>query len=202
MNLLEPLTVTFLLLVARVGTFLTTFPLFRGGTIPQIVKVLLALSLSIMWMPDVALPPQFTSESAGGPLWILYALSVAREAVIGGVFGFALGLFLCPDCGRLLGSRDQLQHGWGQRPDNGCSLQCIWRPVRCELATLLFFAADAHLLAIGTLQASLQHMPLGMSEGLFAPASLTQSFSRTNRWGMQLAGPIGSARPIPSSPVF
>ncbi len=192
MNLLEPLAVTFLLLVARVGTFLATFPLFRGGTIPQVVKVSLALSLSIMWMPDVTLPAEFLGSSNSGSLWILYAISVAREAVIGGVFGFALGLFFLPVqiAGSYLGQEIGFSMAGVNDPTTDAASN-VFGDLLGALATLLFFAADAHLLAIGTLQASLQHLPLGMSEGLFTPAAVTQSFSEANRWGLQLAGPIG-----------
>lgn len=192
MNLLEPLAITFLLLVTRVGTFLATFPLFRGGTIPQLVKVSLALSLSIMWLPDVELPSHLVDSPPGGPQWLLYALSVAREAVIGGVFGFALGLFFLPVqiAGAYLGQEIGFSMAGLNDPTTDAASN-VFGDLLGALATLLFFAADAHLLAIGTLQASLQHLPVGMTEKLFTPSALTQSFSEANRWGMQLAGPIG-----------
>jgi flagellar biosynthesis protein FliR len=192
MNLLEPLVVAFLLIVARVGMFLTTFPLFRGGTVPQTVKVAMAVSLSVMWLPDLPLPSAELTSAAGGAVWIHYGLGIAREAVIGAVFGYGLGLFFLPIqiAGYYLGQEIGFNMAGMTDPTTDATTN-VFGDLLSALATLLFFAADAHLLAIGALQASFEHLPLGRSSRLFTPPAVTQSFSDAHRWGMQLSGPIG-----------
>ena len=54
MTPLQEWTTGLVLVMARVGMFVATFPLFRSLQIPRLVKVSLTLSLSILWLTDLA----------------------------------------------------------------------------------------------------------------------------------------------------
>ncbi len=192
MNVAEFWIAVFVLIVSRVGMFVSTFPLFSSTNIPRSVKAALVVSLSSMWMWDFA---GDASQFAAVPVQITavgYGLAVAREAVIGGMFGFALGLFFLPAqvAGAYLGQEMGFSMAGITDPTTQVRSNVLADVVN-SLAMLVFFASDFHHLAIGTLYASFGAMPLGGPLELMQMSVFSAGMSEAHRWGLELAAPVG-----------
>ena len=193
MNLLEYGGATLMLIVARVSGFFVAFPLFRSGMIPRSVKASLVMALSIMWMAnfmsssDVALPTFISNHAVG------YTVALAREAVIGGMLGYLLGLLFLPAqiAGAYLGQEMGFSMA-GMTDPSTDSVSNVFGDFLGAIATLVFLLTNSHLLIFGAIYWSFAKLPLAASLPGLSPELFTQSFADANRWGMELAAPVGA----------
>src|SRR4029079_10845205 len=87
----------FVLVLARVSTFVATLPLFGGTYVPRLVKIGLAMALTCFWAscPETAHYDYWISSGAQ-VRWLAVGVALGREALLGAVLGFGFGLFLLP----------------------------------------------------------------------------------------------------------
>lgn len=192
MNGLEYLMVVFLLILSRIGGFMATFPMFRSGTIPPLIKTAIAMSLSALWLSNLVLDGPASLPPAPESHWLAYGVAVVREVIIGSLLGFLLGLLFLP--AQLAGSYLGQEMGFNMAGVTDPTMEStsnVFGDFLTALAMLLFFAADAHQLAIGALYSSFASFPLGHPLPDFDANLVSASFSNAHRWGMELAAPMG-----------
>jgi flagellar biosynthetic protein FliR len=147
----------FVLVLVRVGSMFAFLPFLGEGSVPAIVKALLALMMSVAIFPvtNVQLPP-----SAWQPLG--FFLCVAAEVLYGALMGFCTQMVFqsLRSAGELISQ------------EMGMALAAIADPLSevettvvgalCDTTgVLVFFAIGGHHLLIRALHASFAHWPLG-----------------------------------------
>ncbi|HWY89021.1 MAG TPA: flagellar biosynthetic protein FliR, partial [Gemmataceae bacterium] len=95
--MIDELVAAFTLTLARVGTFIQVMPLLGGPNMPRTVKIGLAMALAVLFFNETS---RTLAQAGGAALgltsWLGFGLALGREIILGGVLGFALGLFLVP----------------------------------------------------------------------------------------------------------
>lgn len=177
------------LVLARVGAFAAVLPPFAGRT-PRSVRAALAVALTAFYAGVAA--PQWDAEFARRAADVhplVYAVALAREAVIGSAMGFAFALFLLP--ARLAGEFVTQQIGLAVSPqagptgDTGGPIALAFE----SLGGMLFLAADAHHVVIGVLHASFAAAPLG-GPGVPQAGPLVGGLQSAYELGVLLGGPL------------
>ena len=191
MNPLQYWVTAWVLVIARVSMFVATFPLFRSGTIPRLVKIAFCLSLSVLWLTLLASDPSGRIDVPAQDHWVSYGVAVGREMVLGGMLGYALGLFLLPAqiAGAYLGQEMGFSLANMTDPSSDLMGNAFGNLVQ-SLAILAFLAADIHQLAIGTLYSSFLRMPIGAPLQIFRSTEFSQGVADAHRWGLELAAPL------------
>jgi flagellar biosynthesis protein FliR len=161
---IDDFVAAFALTLARVGTFTYILPLLGGANIPRTVKIGLALALSMVFFTDAS----GTLAKAGGcgPLglsnWLGFGLAVGREMILGGMLGFAMGLFLLPAhvAAEFLTQEGGLSFAnvlTGSGEGSASSLTVLFE----MLASVLFLGLDLHHGFLLVLQETFRLMPIG-----------------------------------------
>lgn len=188
--LLQDFVVSFSLIAARTTAFVMTFPFFGGQAAPQSAKAGLTLALTIFWMSMLqTLPAEELREI--GSHWLLYALMLGKEVVVGLVLGYAFSLFLVPF--RIAGEYV------GQ--EMGLTIASLTDPTRPQTGTvvgqffetigmLLFFIMDLHQVFIGAFHASFVRRPVGAGLGNIAVMDYVQLVAVTEESGLEMVTPI------------
>jgi len=189
----EYLAVVFVMVIARVTAFLSTFPLFRSGMIPQLIKVAFALSLSVMWLSSFVLDGSCPLPESLPSHWLGYGMAIIREAVIGALLGYLLGLLFIPAqiAGSYLGQEIGFNMAGMTDPTTDASSN-VYGDLMAALGTLVFLAVDAHQLAIGAIFSSFRSLPLGQALPSLPIATVSESLSTSHHWGLELAAPLGT----------
>lgn len=178
------------LLLARVGAFAAVAPPFAGRT-PRTVRAGLAVVLTAFYAGTVA--PAWTPEFAAAAADLhpaLYAVALAREALLGAAMGFAFGLFLLP--ARVAGEFVTAQVGLNVSPqagptgaDSAGALTNLFETA----AALLFLLGDLHHVALLALHGTFGAFPLG---GVALPrhGPMVDGLGVAYETGLLLAGPL------------
>ncbi|MGH7225871.1 MAG: flagellar biosynthetic protein FliR, partial [Gemmataceae bacterium] len=89
--MIDSVVLSFALILARTGAFVSALPMFGGVATPRTVKVGLAVALAVLYfvlLGNSATPPII---AAGGPLsWLTFALILGKEALLGALLGYAM----------------------------------------------------------------------------------------------------------------
>jgi flagellar biosynthetic protein FliR len=184
--------VLFALILARVGTFVGVLPLFGSSQVPRIVKVGLAMALSLPWFvsygltPDPNLVRQFAE-----PHWLALGLAVTREAILGAVLALVLGLVQVPAriAGEFLSQEIGLTLGGILDPTSGQSASSLTLIFEM-LGSLVLLSLDVHHVFFAALHETFVRWPLG---GDFVPVparDLVRESAAAQEWGVLLAAPI------------
>ncbi len=182
------------LLLARVGTFVAIVPIF-GGQVPRTVKAGLALALTLFWfgalngvVTDRAWLTQSTQVS-----WLVFGLVLGREALLGGLLGFAFGLFLAPAqiAGEYLTGEMGLSFGAQVDPSGGNSPGGLTQLLE-SLALLLFLGLDTHHLFLAVFDNVLTRYPIGGGMPAWSMPQLITGVAAVEEWGLLLAAPVGA----------
>ncbi|HZU37830.1 MAG TPA: flagellar biosynthetic protein FliR [Gemmataceae bacterium] len=189
--MIEAAVLAFSLILARVGTFVATLPLFGGSDVPRVVKIGLTFGLSCLWFGS-GLPSLDGLVASAGVGWPPYVLALAREAVLGAVLGFAFGLIFVPL--RVAGEYIGQEMGLALAPlvdptsDNPAA---VVTQVFEMLGMLLFLGLDGHHAFLAGLHVTFVHWPIGGTGGLPGIPFLVRGASAAQEWGLLLAAPIG-----------
>lgn len=184
--MIESLVAAFALTLARVGTFIHVLPMLGGPNVPRTVKIGLSVALAVLFFDfETALVADEPS-----PTWIRFGLSLGREMLLGGVFGFALGLLLVPArvAGELIAQETGLTFAnvvtaTGDGSSNPFS-------VLLELiASMVFFTLDLHHIFLITLQETFRHFPIGQNY-LLPTWDLIGATGAAQEGGIILAAPL------------
>ena len=178
------------LVIARIGAFVGVMPLF-GARTPRMVRVGLAVALAAFYLGIVA--PEWDASLAKQAVEInpiVYALAVAREALIGAAMGFVFGLFLLP--AQIAGDFLTHQVGLNINPETGAASgesAGVLVNVFEIVAGLVFLIADGHHVVLAVLHASFAKLPLG-GGSLPQVGQMLGGLSTAYELGILLAGPL------------
>ncbi|MBI3803014.1 MAG: flagellar biosynthetic protein FliR [Nitrospirae bacterium] len=144
---------SFVLILFRVGSFLAAMPMVGGQSLPGLIKVSLALAVSLVLVPIISMPPPPSTLSA----WMV---GLVGEVLIGWVIGLGTQLiFAAVDLG---GEIAGLQMGFGIAsvidPASNQPVPLI-EQVYTLLAVLIFFGARADHLILQALVHSFGLLP-------------------------------------------
>lgn len=187
------LVVYFSLLLARVGTFIAILPILGGQTVPRLVKMGLALSLTCMWFgstwnsPTVAawlLQPVQTSSLGLG-------LALGREALLGALLGYAFGLFLIPAriAGEYLNQELGLSFGNLINPTGTTSTGPLTQ-IFDLLGTLIFLGLDGHHIFLAVLNSFVIRFPGGGVLPEVPVQLLVAGAAAAEEWGLLMVAPL------------
>jgi flagellar biosynthetic protein FliR len=188
---MEPLVLYFSLVLARVGLFIAVLPLLGGASTPRLVKLGLAVALSVLW--SVASLDQLSSLPTQSAVpWLTWGLALGREAILGAVLGFAFSLFLLPAriAGEYLGQEIGLSFGNLVSPGGDGSAGPLGVLLE-TFASLLFLGMDVHHVFLGALDSTFRHYPVG--QGFNLPVcDIVGAAAAAEEWGLVLAAPAGA----------
>jgi len=186
------LAVYFGLVLTRVATFVAVMPLFSGRT-PRMVRAALALILAIFWFNTVtpAWDPRLARQGVDIH-WLVYSLSIMREAMVGAILGFAFSLFLLP--AQIAGEFVTQQIGLALSQQTGLSSPAPAGPLAVifeAIASLVFLEMDGHHIILSALHASFDKLPLGGGLLPMPAGPMIQGMGTAQQMGLLLAGPLG-----------
>ncbi len=191
--MIEVLVVSFSLILARVGTFVTLVPVLGGRNVPRLVKVGFTLALTVLWFSSGrTLPNPFFLESGIRLHWLGYAVALGREALLGAVLGFAFGLFLVPVriAGEYIGQEMGLTLGSLSDPTSESSSTAVTQILEM-LGILLFLGLDGHHIFLAALHSTFLRWPVGGALPGLPVAHLVYGAAAAQEWGLLLAAPVG-----------
>lgn len=152
--------------LCRIGGFLMAFMTFSASTVPRMVRALLALAMTVCFLPNI--PPIDTEIQSFSTLGIITTIS---QVIIGAGIGFITQYLAATFV--LAGQAIAMQTGLGFAslvdPVSGTNAPVVGQ-FFTVLATLVFFAVDAHLVFIRLLLLSFETLPI--APGIFTPPSL------------------------------
>ncbi len=180
----------FLVVLVRTGAILAALPLLGGRTVPQRIKVGLAVAVSVILAPVVtfSLPPNWLQPGH-------MAIALGAELLVGLVLGLAMRLVMAAVevAGNVLGF--QVGFAMANVLDPVTQVQTpVFGQLMTVLATLLYFQVDGHLLVLLALGSSFQLIP-PFGAHLSAPLlpDVTGLMQRTYETGMRIAFPVMAA---------
>lgn len=169
----------------RVAGMLMVAPLFAAGFIPVRIRVLVSFTLALAIVPMLPPPPEVIPFSAAG-LFV-----GVQQVLIGMAAGFILQLVFDAIVVGFQTVAMSMGLGFAVMIDNQRGAQVpMLSQFHVVIAMLLFLAMNGHLMMIGLLIDSFEHLPVGLA-GLDAEA-----FRQISAWGTQLfAGALRVALP-------
>lgn len=147
---------SFLWPLTRIGAALAMLPFFGAMTIPLRVRVLLAFALTVILWPGLPVMP--TADPLGPDGMVL----IAEQVVI----GVAMGMILQAAFGAVVFGGQAIANSMGlgfasmADPQNGTQVP-ILSQFFTIMVTLLFLAADGHLVLLRMLSLSFETLPVG-----------------------------------------
>jgi flagellar biosynthetic protein FliR len=185
--------VAFSLVLARVATFVGVLPLFGGRDVPRTVKAVLALTLTCSWFDFAALPARELFAPSVDVSWLGYGAALLREALLGAMLGYALGLFLAPlkVAGEFITQQMGLSLGAIVDPTSNSSSGALTQILEM-LGTLLFFGLNCHHLFLAVLHSTLTHIPVGAPFGMNSVERFIAGGAATEEWGLVLIAPVAA----------
>ena len=150
----------------RVSAMMLAAPIFSASSLNVRVRIILALTVSVLVVPLLPAAPAVEPLSAVG-----LALAV-REVAIGLVMGFVMQLVFgaVVVAGHSVAMSMGLGFAMSVDPQNGIQVPVVSQ-LNVVLATLLFLAIDGHLLLIAAVVESFSVLPVASAhatDGMFA----------------------------------
>jgi flagellar biosynthetic protein FliR len=191
---MAPVVYYFSLVLARVATFVTVFPLLGGQNLPRTVKAGLALALTLVWAQPVLdnLPASALLGSRSSSSCVSHVVALGREVLLGALLGYGLGLFLAPVqiAGEYLTQEMGLSFANQVNP-TGLAAAGPLTQILEQLAIAVFFGVDGHHILFGVLHATFAQYPITGCFPDMAMPKFTASAALAQEWGMMLAAPVG-----------
>ncbi|MBI5233274.1 MAG: flagellar biosynthetic protein FliR [Deltaproteobacteria bacterium] len=145
---------TFIFVFIRTMSVVAAIPFFSGRTVPLQVRMGLALSLAVFFIPVVGVTATLPSDPAS------LALGIAREALIGISLGMTVKFVFAGV--ELAGQLAGMQMGFALAnvldPQTNSQLSVVSQFTNI-LAIFLFFSLDMHLMFIAALKESFDFIP-------------------------------------------
>ena len=140
----------------RVGGFVATAPLASEKTIPNRVKVVLTLTLTVLLAPFAPVPASLSIFSGAG------VLTSVQEMLIGAAIGLVMELAF--EALSFAGQTVSMTMGLGFAtlidPQRGADVPVVGQ-VFMIMGTLFYLAINGHLMLLGALANSFQTLPIG-----------------------------------------
>jgi flagellar biosynthetic protein FliR len=177
----------FLLVFARISSFVFTSPLFGGQYVPVVVRTGITFVIALVLFPLVATPDQLSLNSLGG-----FAAALLREVGVGLLMGFVCGLIL--QIMNILGQIFDLHIGFMMTnffdPSVGGQITLTAKFLYLT-GIVLFFILDGHHMLLLALAKSFAIVPL--NKAIFTGSSaevLIRAFASMVTVAVQLSAPI------------
>ncbi len=181
------------LMLARVGAFVAMLPLLGGTATPRLVKVGLTLALTVLWATAFwqQMPACAWLAAEGVVPWVGLGIAVGREALLGAVVGYTLGLVTIP--ARIAG--DFLAQEMGLSFSNLVNVTSGGQATPLTLifemlAGALFLGLDGHHGFFGVMQGLMERFPVGGPVPAIPTAGLLHGALAAEEWGLMLAAPV------------
>ncbi|HZV04090.1 MAG TPA: flagellar biosynthetic protein FliR [Gemmataceae bacterium] len=192
--MIDSLVLSFSLILARTGAFVSVLPLLGGRSTPHTVKVGLAVALAVLYfmlLGGKATPPALVDS---GPVsWLCFGMVVVKEVLLGGFLGYVMGLVLLPVqiAGDYLGQEMGLALA-AQADPTATNPSLVVSQLFQMLAGILFLGLNGHHLFLAALHSTFQYVPLGGWSGFSAAEPMTAGLASAHEWGLMLAAPVGA----------
>ena len=140
----------------RVSGFALAAPMIGTRTVPMRVRLIFAVVLSAVMSPAIATPRFIDPLSAEG------VLTAIHQVAIGAVIGLVIRLlfFVYEFAGQLVAQQMGLGFAAMIDPQSGAQVPVLGQ-LYIIVATLVFFAVDAHLALLALLAESFEILPVG-----------------------------------------
>lgn len=153
---------TFLMVLGRTSGLMISAPFWGGKVVPVMVRVVVAVSLSIAVYPLVQTASLFAREGSGEPSLVFVMIALGGEILVGLALGWAAQILFAGM--RLAGREIGMKMGFAMAqlvdPQNGGQTSIIG--VLLDLiAALIFFSVNGHLILVQALASSYSMFPLG-----------------------------------------
>lgn len=183
----EQVAFAFLLLLTRVGAFISAFPLFGRDFLPRSVRLGFCLALTMVWLP------RFISagDIATDVTWITLTFGIVKEVLIGASLGMVLGLMMLPMrlAGIYLGQEMGFNLGGITSP--GASGMSNEIGVLLEaLGMLLFFVTETHHTILAALYATIVHPDVLKNLWLYTQGHYAKGLTDAHEVSLLIVGPI------------
>jgi flagellar biosynthetic protein FliR len=190
---IESLVTTFVLVLARVGTFVAIMPFFGGAGLPRSVKAGLTMALTLFWYGSLDKVPavDLTNKTVAAQ-WVVFLIVVGREALLGASLAFALGLFLAPIrvAGEYLGEEMGLIVSPFIDPASPNVAGAVTQMFEA-IGVLVFLGIDGHHLFFAILNSTFHHLPVGQPIHLPSVGLVVDSVASVQELGLLLIAPVG-----------
>jgi flagellar biosynthetic protein FliR len=168
-------------------------PLYGGTNVPRMIKLGLALALTVMWFDFSGLsqPPKELLNTSEEVSLVLYGLAVGREAILGALLGYALGLFMVPArvAGEFLTQELGLSFGAFLNPTGEANVSALTQ-ILDLLSILIFLGLDGHHVFFVVLHGTFTRYPIGTALLQVPVQPLVGGAALTEEWGLVLAAPM------------
>lgn len=191
---MEAWAVSFSLILARVGAFVATQPLFGGKQVPRLVKMGLTLALATFWIGDLAPGANLEAlEISTNASWLGFTLAAARESLIGALLGFGLAIVLMPvrTAGEFIGQEMGLSLASVSDPLSDNSATLVGQLVE-SLGIAVFIGLNGHHAWLVALHGTFARWPIGGPFPSLPIVPLASSIARAHEWGLVLALPLAT----------
>lgn len=181
------------LVFVRVSAFIAFLPLFQGKQVPQLVKVGLALGLTLHWSVQVVPNITLGLLSFGASQWLIWGGLIIREAVLGAATGWLLGLVFTPIrmAGAFIAQEMGLTMATLTSSADGSNSNVVTE-ILDALVILTFLAMNGHHLFYYTIHSSLRTFPVAERWSLPTPNWFLNTITETIPTGVHLATPIAA----------
>jgi flagellar biosynthesis protein FliR len=152
MSSLEGAAAAFVLVLARVSSFIATAPILGQGTVPNSVKLGLCLALAIFWLPGYT-EVDFTTGHGSA---LRFGLALLMESIVGLSVGYVTRLLFLPAkvAGSYVGQELGFNLGQVADPSTGTSTNETGL-IFDAWALVLFWITDTHHTTLRMLDASI-----------------------------------------------
>ncbi|MCL6477602.1 MAG: flagellar type III secretion system protein FliR [Peptococcaceae bacterium] len=181
------LAVTFLLIFARIGSFMVAVPVFGGPNSPGPVKAGMAFVVSMIMLPLVAAPQHEITGGLPG-----FSLALAREIGVGLLTGFVCNMIL--QVFNIVGQIFDLHVGFLMSnyfdPVIGGQIT-LTAKFLYMLGIVMFFTLDGHHMLLLGLAKSFEIVPLDTA--VFGGGGMTvlvKTFARIVTVAIQISAPV------------
>lgn len=183
----------FVLVLTRVSGFVAIMPVFGGRALPRLVKVSLALALSLVWYTSLhdtilgGLRHEPNNYSAAVLAW-----DAMRELLIGLMLAFGMSLFIEPAkiAGAYIGQELGLTLATVNDPTTRAPVN-VFSQLFEAFAVLMFLSLDMHHLLIAAVQLSFSQLPVGTGTINVPFPWIAGRVQATHEQGLMIAAPIG-----------
>lgn len=192
--MIETLVLSFALILARTGAFVSMLPLFGGKSSPHTVKAGLAVALAVFYfMVRVNPAPLPALAETGIASWLTFGVVLGREVLLGAFLGFVMSLVLLPVqiAGDYLGQEMGLALA-AQADPTATNQSLVLSQILQMLAGILFLGLNGHHFFFAALHGTFLYIPIGGWSGLSAAEPMTAGLSSAQEWGLVLAAPVGA----------
>lgn len=183
--------VLFIMILARVASFVAAFPLFSRRQLPQMVKVGLATALAVFWYGEiesrfVGVDRDLTSLNS-----FMAILLIVKESVIGIVLGMLMGALFWPAkiAGSYVGQELGLSLASISDPGSQDSSTLLTRIFE-SFAVLVFFGINMHHFLILGLDASFDWFYTGVGIFDFPTEHIASMINDSSDYGLLICGPM------------